>query len=159
MLLHVSGTCVAFRPSPFLQPQTMLPSASTVGVSDIRGPERWARSSAGGLAEVRGTARPARHWCRKRDRHEVVAVDVHAHRRIGELAKAEWAHLDFDRAEWFVPDANSKGKKGFTVPLTPAALASFKALKPLAGNSRFVFPARQIRRTRNHGGADVHSEP
>jgi len=48
--------------------------------------------------------------------------------RIGELARAEWAHVDFERAEWLVPDINSKTKKGFTVPLTPAALASFEAL-------------------------------
>lgn len=78
--------------------------------------------------------------------------------RIGELAKAEWAHVDFDRAEWFVPDANSKTGKGFTVPLTPAALACFTALKPLACGSRFVLPARQTRRTRNHGGAEVPFE-
>jgi len=78
--------------------------------------------------------------------------------RIGELAKAEWAHVDFDRAEWFVPDANSKMGKGFAVPLTPAALASFKALQPLACGSRFVLPARQTRRTRNHGGGEVPFE-
>jgi integrase len=28
--------------------------------------------------------------------------------RIGELTRAEGAHVDFDRAEWFIPDANSK---------------------------------------------------
>jgi integrase len=78
--------------------------------------------------------------------------------RIGELARAEWAHVDFDRAEWFVPDANSKTGKGFTVPLAPAALACFKALQPLACGSRFVLPARQTRRTRNHGGAEVPFE-
>ena len=78
--------------------------------------------------------------------------------RIGELAKAEWAHVDFDSSEWFVPDANSKMGKGFTVPLTPTALASFKALQPLACGSRFVLPARQTRRTRNHGGAEVPFE-
>ncbi len=78
--------------------------------------------------------------------------------RIGELAKAEWTHVDLDRAEWFVPDANSKTGKGFTVPLTPAALACFTALQPLARGSRFVLPARQTRRTRNHGGAEVPFE-
>ncbi len=78
--------------------------------------------------------------------------------RIGELAKAEWAHVDFDRAEWFVPDANSKTGKGFTVPLTQAALACFKALQPLASGSRFVLPARQTRRARNHGGSEVPFE-
>jgi len=78
--------------------------------------------------------------------------------RIGELTRAEWAHVDFDRAEWFVPDANSKTGKGFTVPLAPAALACFQALHPLACGSRFVLPARQTRRTRNHGGAEVPFE-
>lgn len=78
--------------------------------------------------------------------------------RIGELTRAEWAHVDFDRAEWFVPDANSKTGKGFTVPLSAPALACFKALQPLALGSRFVLPARQVRRTRNYGGADVHCE-
>lgn len=78
--------------------------------------------------------------------------------RIGELAKAEWAHVDFDRAEWFIPDSNSKTGKGFTVPLVPAALACFKALQPLACGSKFVLPARQSRRTRNHGGAEVPFE-
>lgn len=78
--------------------------------------------------------------------------------RIGELAKAEWSHIDFERAEWFVPNANSKTGKGFTVPLVPAALACFKALQPLASGSRFVLPARQVRRTRNHGGGDVPFE-
>ena len=78
--------------------------------------------------------------------------------RIGELARAEWEHVNFERAEWFVPDANSKTKKGFTVPLTPAALANFKALQARASGSRFVLPARQSRRTRNRSGADVPFE-
>jgi integrase len=76
--------------------------------------------------------------------------------RLGELTRAEWQHIDNDKAEWFVPDSNSKTGKGFIVPLTPVALKCFETLKPLAQGSRFVFPARQLRRTRNHGGADIH---
>lgn len=78
--------------------------------------------------------------------------------RIGELTRAEWEHVDFKRAEWFIPDANSKTGKGFTIPLSAPALACFKALQPLSLGSKFVLPARQVRRTRNHGGADVHCE-
>ncbi|MEG2468672.1 MAG: tyrosine-type recombinase/integrase [Comamonas sp.] len=78
--------------------------------------------------------------------------------RIGELTRAEWSHVDFKRAEWFVPDTNSKTGKGFTIPLSAPALACFKALQPLSLGSRFVLPARQVRRTRNYGGADVHCE-
>ncbi|WP_347255710.1 tyrosine-type recombinase/integrase [Brachymonas denitrificans] len=77
--------------------------------------------------------------------------------RLGELAKAEWAHVDFDRAEWFVPDQNSKTGRGFTIPLPPPVVGWFRELEPFACGSRFVLPARQVRRTRNHGG-EVHFE-
>lgn len=77
--------------------------------------------------------------------------------RLGELAKAEWAHVDFVRAEWFVPDQNSKTGRGFTIPLPPAVVGWFRELEPFACGSRFVLPARQVRRTRNHGG-EVHFE-
>ena len=78
--------------------------------------------------------------------------------RIGELARAEWAHVDFERGLWFVPDANSKTGKGFTVPLIPAVAGWFKELQTFACGSPFVLPARQIRRKHNHGG-DTHFEP
>jgi len=77
--------------------------------------------------------------------------------RLGELAKAEWAHVDFDRAEWFVPDQNSKTRRGFTIPLPPAVVGWFRELQPFACGSRFVLPTRQVRRRKNHGG-EVHFE-
>lgn len=77
--------------------------------------------------------------------------------RLGELTKAEWAHVDFDRAEWFIPDQNSKTGRGFTIPLPPAVVGWFRELEPFACGSRFVLPARQVRRTRNYGG-EVHFE-
>ncbi len=75
--------------------------------------------------------------------------------RIGELIKAEWAHIDFKTAEWFIPDQNSKTGKGFTVPLTPAVIGWFTALQPFAYGSRYVLPARQARRIEKYG-ADIH---
>lgn len=48
--------------------------------------------------------------------------------RIGELVKAEWSHVNFERAEWFIPDENSKTGRGFTVPLAPTVVEWFKAL-------------------------------
>ncbi len=77
--------------------------------------------------------------------------------RIGELARAEWAHLDFGRAEWFIPGANSKTGVGFTVPLPSAALRWFKKLQTFSCNSSFVLPARQSRRKSNHG-REIHFE-
>lgn len=78
--------------------------------------------------------------------------------RIGELARAEWTHVDFERAQWLIPDANSKTGKGFTVPLVPAVAEWFKALQPLACGSSFVLPARQGRRMNNNGGKEIHFE-
>lgn len=72
--------------------------------------------------------------------------------RIGELARTEWDHIDFDKKEWIIPDANSKTKIGFTVPLVPSVVGWFKELETLACGSRYVLPARQTRRKRNHGG-------
>lgn len=72
--------------------------------------------------------------------------------RLGELARAEWGHVDFDNSTWFVPDENSKTGKGFTIPLVPAAVGWLKQLQELACGSRFVLPARQVRRTANLGG-------
>lgn len=46
--------------------------------------------------------------------------------RISELVKAEWAHIDFDKAEWTIPNANSKTRKGFTILLPPAITGCLK---------------------------------
>ncbi len=78
--------------------------------------------------------------------------------RIGELARAEWAHIDFERGLWFIPDTNSKTGRGFTVPLIPPVANWFKNLETLACGSPLVMPARQQRRVNNHGG-NIHFEP
>ncbi len=95
--------------------------------------------------------------------------------RIGELAKAEWAHLDFDgtarwtqpngdaidlpHPKWLIPVENQKtGKttgRHFIIPLLPEVIAWFKALRPFAGSSPFVLPARQSRRRKTFGG-EIH---
>lgn len=72
--------------------------------------------------------------------------------RIGELARAGWAHVDFGRSLWFVPDANSKTSRGFTVPLVPVVADWFKELEPFACGSPIVLPARQLRRRNSYGG-------
>jgi integrase len=66
--------------------------------------------------------------------------------RIGELFKAEWVNVDLDGATWLIPDENSKTGRGFTVPLTEAAVESFRELHELACGSPYVIPARSDRR-------------
>jgi integrase len=77
--------------------------------------------------------------------------------RIGELARAEWAHVDLDAALWAIPDVNSKTRKGFVIPLPELAVDCFRQLEPLACGSRYVLPARRVGRHAAHGG-DTHFE-
>lgn len=64
--------------------------------------------------------------------------------RRGEIATAEWRHLDLeDKKLWTIPAANSKNNKEHRVPLSPTAIELFKRLKTLAGKSRYVMPSPQ----------------
>lgn len=65
--------------------------------------------------------------------------------RIGELMKAEWKHVDFNSGTWFIPAANVKGIEGkktdHTVILSDFAIAQFKKLHAISGESKWLFPA------------------
>lgn len=71
--------------------------------------------------------------------------------RIGELAKAEWKHVDLSRGTWTIPTENSKNSREFHIPLPPPVIAWFRELEVFAMGSNFVLPARQTRRAKTHG--------
>ncbi len=58
--------------------------------------------------------------------------------RPGELRAMEWAHIDFDAAEWRY--TTSKTGQEHLVPLATQALAALRELQPLTGGGRYVFP-------------------
>lgn len=62
--------------------------------------------------------------------------------RRGELALAEWSHLDLDgnAPTWRIPPENSKTETEYLVPLVPAAVEQFRVLKRSAGRARYVMP-------------------
>lgn len=62
--------------------------------------------------------------------------------RTGELVKAKWVDINFKSAEWLIPAANTKTKRGFTVPLPIPTLNWFKELQNLACGSEYVLPSR-----------------
>jgi len=67
--------------------------------------------------------------------------------RIGEILKAEWAHVNLDAGEWIIPKANYKrtrrDKRGdYLVLLSPFARAQFEALKADTGELQWCFPAK-----------------
>ncbi len=58
--------------------------------------------------------------------------------RPGELRKAEWSAIDFDKAEWRY--LVNKTKTDHLVPLANQAIAILRELHPLTGQGRYVFP-------------------
>jgi integrase len=60
--------------------------------------------------------------------------------RPGELRRAEWKDIDFDKAEWryFV----TKTKTEHSVPLATQAVGVLRELQALTGDRQYVFPGR-----------------
>jgi len=76
--------------------------------------------------------------------------------RIGELTRAEWSHIDFERKEWTIPAEHAKNGKQFAIPLTNQTAEWFMELKLLAFNSRYVLPIR-IRQNGREGDAPMEA--
>lgn len=61
--------------------------------------------------------------------------------RPGELRTAEWAEIDLDAAEWRIPANKMKMKVDHLVPLSIQALEILRALQPITGHGKYVFPS------------------
>ncbi len=60
--------------------------------------------------------------------------------RPGEIRKAEWQEIDFDRQEWTIPAAKMKVRVEHRVPLSRQALEALRGLHPLTGAGKYLFP-------------------
>ncbi len=58
-----------------------------------------------------------------------------------ELQHAEWSEIDLDRAQWSLPAEKLKMRRPLIVPLSRQAVEILRALKPVTGHSRWVFPS------------------
>jgi integrase len=61
--------------------------------------------------------------------------------RPGELRAAEWSEIDLEVAEWRIPAAKMKMKLEHLVPLCTQAVDILRALYPITGDGRYVFPS------------------
>ncbi|TCO40440.1 tyrosine-type recombinase/integrase [Dokdonella fugitiva] len=61
--------------------------------------------------------------------------------RPGELRAMEWAEVDLDAHEWRIPASRMKMREGHVVPLATQAVAILRAIQPLTGSRRYVFPS------------------
>ncbi len=63
--------------------------------------------------------------------------------RSGEVRGATWDEVDLEAAEWRIPAARMKARKGHRVPLSPAAVALLKDMAPFKDkDSDLIFPSR-----------------
>jgi len=67
--------------------------------------------------------------------------------RPGELRAAAWAEFDLeaDKPIWRIPAERMKMREPHIVPLSAQAAAILKALQPLTGNGRYLFPSLRTR--------------
>ncbi len=73
--------------------------------------------------------------------------------RPGELRKAQWPEIDFDKAEWRIPAERMKMREQHIVPLSRQAIEILRELEPLTGQGipakpdapRYIFPGAQSR--------------
>jgi integrase len=73
--------------------------------------------------------------------------------RPGELRRAQWPEIDFDKAEWRIPAERMKMREQHIVPLSHQAVEILRELEPLTNRGipakpdapRYVFPGAQSR--------------
>lgn len=65
--------------------------------------------------------------------------------RTVEIRGAEWSEFDMEAGIWTVPAERMKMREKHIVPLSTQALDLLRALHPLTGSGRYVFPGRNDR--------------
>jgi len=60
--------------------------------------------------------------------------------RTGELRKAEWSEINFDKAEWRIPAEKMKMGTMHIVPLAAQTIEILRELQKHTGNRQYVFP-------------------
>ncbi|MDO7084013.1 integrase domain-containing protein [Pseudocolwellia sp. AS88] len=79
---------------------------------------------------------------------------LHTMVRSSEAAGAKWEEIDFKNSLWIIPAERMKMNRQHTVPLTTQALAILSDIKPLSGDSEYIFPADQLSRQINKEAAN-----
>jgi integrase len=61
--------------------------------------------------------------------------------RSAEAVLAQWSEIDLDKNLWIIPGERMKTGVEHKIPLTEQTLAILDVIKPLSGNSPYIFPA------------------
>lgn len=61
--------------------------------------------------------------------------------RPGELRKAQWSEINWDKSEWVIPAERMKMREKHIVPLSCQSLEILRELQPLTGDGKYLFPS------------------
>ena len=61
--------------------------------------------------------------------------------RPGELRKAQWSEINWDKSEWVIPAERMKMREKHIVPLSRQSLEILRELQPLTGDGKYMFPS------------------
>jgi len=70
--------------------------------------------------------------------------------RPANLVQMEWAEIDFEAAQWVIPQEKMKVSVRHIVPLSTQAVALLKDIQPLTGNKQYVFANNQGKNKTGH---------
>jgi len=71
----------------------------------------------------------------------LILWQMHTMTRPAETALAQWSEIDLENNLWIIPAERIKTGIAHQVPLTNETLAILEAIRPISGNSPYIFPA------------------
>ena len=77
----------------------------------------------------------------KKVTRSLILWQMHTMTRPAEAALAKWSEIDLENNLWIIPAERIKTGLDHKVPLTSETLAILDEIKPISGNSPYIFPA------------------
>lgn len=71
----------------------------------------------------------------------LIEWQLHTMVRPSEASGAKWSEIDFDNNLWNIPAERMKMKRDHVVPLTDESLNILNRVKPISGDSLYIFPS------------------
>lgn len=75
----------------------------------------------------------------KRTTRCLIEWQLHTMTRPSEAAKTQWGEIDFKKGLWNIPAERMKKKRDHSIPLTNQTLALLEVMRPISGDSNYVF--------------------
>ncbi len=80
----------------------------------------------------------------------LIEWQLHTMVRPSEAAGARWDEIDWDTELWNIPAERMKKKRPHSVPLSPQARELLETVRPISGNTSFIFPSDRNRNKHTH---------